>query len=540
MASVTDYQDGIQRMFDAKGGRAPAPVQAPAPDPVFNPENERIAQDIRWGRTSAAPAPAPAPTVEQSFKTMNAPSADPYLTESERIGNQLRQEADQEINEEAIRRNTLKQFQGEIDAVDRIYREQKRQAQLEGMGRLGSGTAIQARSGILGSDFASAQNDSINADNRAIQQGLDAEKMAKIGAIMGTARKSAADEIAAKRTARTQGAEKYLEYLSTASERRQKGVKNLAASFLAQGVSPSEIDPKALEEMAKQYGVTTDELISSYEMSRQEKETADAATAEKSAYTQAQISKINADIARGKLVELGEGQMLYNTETGETFKNPKTYKSEGGTGAVTGTYTPGADPVVDSWVGQIRAGSAKISNVPKEYKNKVIMAMQSTTGSSLDGEIKTAKDIVARIEQLEKSGNLDNAVGPISSRLPTTSGDTATFENDFRNLMALLSKDSLQTMRGLGSMSNIEFQNVQAIATSLGLNSGEEGFKKELGRVRDIYTKAIANAEKEASSAGETRAEGDVRALVETAGYDYEQMIADGLSEDQILEALNQ
>ena len=48
-------------------------------------------------------------------------------------------------------------------------------------------------------------------------------------------------------------------------------------------------------------------------------------------------------------------------------------------------------------------------------------------------------------------------------------------------------------MRGLGAMSNIEFQNVQALATSLSLNMSELGFKKELEKIRTTFQTAVDN-----------------------------------------------
>lgn len=50
------------------------------------------------------------------------------------------------------------------------------------------------------------------------------------------------------------------------------------------------------------------------------------------ALKQAQFDKINADIAIGKVIKLNEGDMLYDTTTGTTFKNPKTSIAGGGGG----------------------------------------------------------------------------------------------------------------------------------------------------------------------------------------------------------------
>ncbi len=65
------------------------------------------------------------------------------------------------------------------------------------------------------------------------------------------------------------------------------------------------------------------------------------------------------------------------------LKNSDKYKKEtyiappaGGT-IPTGNYSPGENPVVDSWVQNIANGSATIANVPAAYKNAVSVAMNS-------------------------------------------------------------------------------------------------------------------------------------------------------------------
>jgi hypothetical protein len=195
---------------------------------------------------------------------------------------------------------------------------------IRGEGRLGSGAAMAARGGILGSDFYGAQNEKILGLNRDQIGGIQAERQAKIASIMGTARKAAADEIAAKNLARREGADSYLSYLAGSQERKKGNLSTLAKRLISQDVSPTDMDKKELEDVAKTYGVSTSDIIASYQ---DEKQTYDASAAEselKTRKTEAEIKKIDADIASGKLLKIGEGDMLYNTETGATFKNPKT------------------------------------------------------------------------------------------------------------------------------------------------------------------------------------------------------------------------
>lgn len=61
------------------------------------------------------------------------------------------------IDETAIRKQKESEFQSQIDAINAVYADKLRQERTTGQGRLGSGRAIQARSGLIGSDFGTAQ-----------------------------------------------------------------------------------------------------------------------------------------------------------------------------------------------------------------------------------------------------------------------------------------------------------------------------------------------------------------------------------------------
>lgn len=237
-----------------------------------------------------------------------------------------------------IRRRQMRLFQSEVDATNQIYDQMLREAQMEGEGRLGSQRAMAARGGLLGSDFAGAQKDRVLGYNRDIISGIQGERAAAVASILGEARSAAADEIALKNTYRSQGVDDYLADFSAAQEARGTNINRVAQAMIEQGVAPEDIGDE-LEAIAGTIGVSTDALISSYRSLKTEQDAA-LATAELEARktesemqkTQAEIDKINADIEQGKIKTIGEGTMLYNTETGETFKNPKTYKPDASTG----------------------------------------------------------------------------------------------------------------------------------------------------------------------------------------------------------------
>jgi hypothetical protein len=204
----------------------------------------------------------------------------------------------EDIDEDAIHKSTIQMFQNQIDAVNQAYDQMVGEARLEGEGRIGSQRAISARGGILGSDFAGAQKGKVQQFNRGQIRGLEAERSAKIGAILGTARQSAVDEIAAKNEARQQGAENYLAYLAGAGERRTNNIAALAGSLLAQGLSPEDAKEE-LEEAAKLAGIPVQDVIAEY-------------------YNQAAASQSEADTK-----VLSAGERLVDTDGNLIFEVPE-------------------------------------------------------------------------------------------------------------------------------------------------------------------------------------------------------------------------
>lgn len=248
-----------------------------------------------------------------------------------------------EIDESAVRRNQLKLFQGQIDATNAIYDDMLAEERLAGQGRLGTGRAIAARGGLLGSDFGAAQKDRIVGANTQAERAVQNERNAKIGSIMGTMRQAVADELVQKRQARQQGAENYISYLASSRERKQSNAKLAAQSILNAGIDIADMDEAEIAAIGKEAGLSAQDIIMAYQSVQSSLDEAGLETRK----TEAEIKKIEADIAKGKLITIGEGTMLYDTETGETFKNPKTYAPGSGGGLSVGGRTLSSDMVAD-------------------------------------------------------------------------------------------------------------------------------------------------------------------------------------------------
>ncbi len=95
-------------------------------------------------------------------------------------------------------------------------------------------------------------------------------------------------------------------------------------------------------------------------------------------------------------------------------------------------------------------------------------------------------EIVNLIKELKEDPYLTNAVGPISSKLPTLKGGTADFQAKFNNLIAKIAIDNLNLLKGPMSDKDIQFIKEQASALNLGMS--EAGFKKELEKLETKFS----------------------------------------------------
>lgn len=255
--TLTDDQvDTLSKYGVEEGGYLPNTSKRLAPDGTF------VGGKTDYNPTYSSPAPTDftsqasptglntVPTIDSTLNAggnvqntgdLTYGSDDPYIQEMHRLGAQSKAEAEAEADPNQLYRDQLRQYQKEIDAVNDIYRQQLNVANQEGRGRLGSATASQARGGLLGSDFGQAQTENVRGYNTDIRGGIEAERLARVQVILGTVRKSAADELANKVKAKQAGAESYREYLSNASSRRTDNIRAIAQAMHDQGLTPDEV-----------------------------------------------------------------------------------------------------------------------------------------------------------------------------------------------------------------------------------------------------------------------------------------------------------
>lgn len=242
-------------------------------------------------------------------------------------------DANLNVDPEKEYRAKLKQYQAQIDATNAVYNDRLNASRLAGQGRLGSSRASQGRSGLLGSDFGAAQTDTVTNANLEADAAVQDERNVAINAILGLARKDALDAVTAKTTAKKAGADALLKYYTEDVPAQKTARLNKIAKALAEkNLDPKDLTPEELKQITTNWNVSADDVSSAFGEYMSTTEAAAKKADLETKKAQADIDKINADIAAGKLITLGEGSTLYNVETGETIKNPKTYAPTDGNG----------------------------------------------------------------------------------------------------------------------------------------------------------------------------------------------------------------
>lgn len=229
-------------------------------DSLYGPLTQAAAQ------YKAPVVAAPSPTIG-SIYNIPTPQEDPNLAAARTAQDTFYQNQAKGISpvdENAIRANTLAEFQGEIDAVNAIYADKLREAKVAGMGRLGTSDAIQARRGLLGSSFGEQQTGEVNKGNQNVYNSIDNEKMNAIQSILSRGRIKADARIAEKTKAISEGLDAHLKYLSEAGARKKTGANEAALFIYNQKLSPKDLTTDQLAETAKNYGISVDDIKNAY------------------------------------------------------------------------------------------------------------------------------------------------------------------------------------------------------------------------------------------------------------------------------------
>ena len=269
-------------------------------------------------------APTQSPTIaERASMIPDAPKQDKAL---ESYYEEQARMLSTPIDERKMRDEIRNTYNSQFESLRLAAAQKKAEIYKEGENQLGSARATQARSGVLGSNFAGAENDQINKNSVEQARMVDAETDAKIAFLMGQSEQDYSAQIAAAREAKKAGADEYIKFLQTRDSQRTEQVSKLAKLFASQGIDPKTLSAADVTKLEKTYGVNLDQLGS-------------LITEEK--------NKINKDA----FFELSDGQARYEYDpaTGSAklvAENTKNFAPKAGKAGGSGTGTGGASTSV--------------------------------------------------------------------------------------------------------------------------------------------------------------------------------------------------
>lgn len=244
--------------------------------------------------TPAAPVAPTTPTIGSLYGGIS--SSDQGLNDST---NYYKGIANTPVDEAGIRSSVMSNLQAEIDATNSVYAQKLAEAQRQGAGLIGSTSAIDARRGVSGSDFGTADQYNTASKNQATYAGIDAERQAAIGAITDKGNAEATAEINQKQNAQKSGADSYINFLTAANTRQGTRTTNAAQAALSSGIDLTSAPTATIKAIADSYQIDPAALVSSYVSSKN-------ALAE----TQATLTKPIASAA-------GSTETQYNPTTGK-------------------------------------------------------------------------------------------------------------------------------------------------------------------------------------------------------------------------------
>ena len=180
---------------------------------ITDPNKIQAGRTLNVGDNAPAPAPTPAPAAtsqKQTIAQVAKVSVPTYVEDSTttKIGNNLRDQATEKVNEEAIRAATRARIQGQIDAINAAVQDQIFNFRnTTGKNRQGQSYALAAAGGRIGSATGEAEFRTTEDYNNQEEQTYRSEANVKISQLLGASMRDAQTEIEAKRAAIKEGAD---------------------------------------------------------------------------------------------------------------------------------------------------------------------------------------------------------------------------------------------------------------------------------------------------------------------------------------------
>jgi DNA-binding transcriptional MerR regulator len=328
------------------------------------------------------------------------------LSAEERAANEARKreqeyykrQAEERVNRDQIMRDTLRQFQGEIDATNSVYADKIKQAQLQGLDRLGSTRAENFNAGAENSSFGNAANDRVMTFNRDQEGAILNEKLQMLSQIENSARELGDKYYQEKKAAKEAGLESYMESLKGAATAKEAIAAEIGYNILQSNLALEEIPTKKLDKIAKDAGVSVQKIKKFYEQARAEAEAAafEQQLAEQEALRESQFN-------------LSEGQARYDAQGNLIASRAKTYAptTTGGVyGGISSKGQFGSD--LDAIIGNT------LATIGTKFGQEQFQAQVSRSRNDAD-KIATVASVVLKGAPAEVKRDFSNQAAAIKS-----------------------------------------------------------------------------------------------------------------------------
>lgn len=442
---------------------------------------------LRYGDQYANPTPAPATPTRYTAPQITNPINE--ITPTESLPSPVKPILGT-VDENQIREQTRQRMQSSIDAINANYANLISQEKIQGQDRSGQTRAINARSGLMGSDFGSAQQEKTTQFNKQQEKYLVDEQNARVTAVMQNIEDRASAEIQMRKQEALGQYERDMAEYEKAQTSARADLDTLAAS----GFDLGKLNPAQKMALFKQAGYDDQfgELI--YNAKKPKPKQIDYKF-EKLADGKGMFYGVDPQTGELKRVDVSvdlppewdmtiapDGTVIgFDKNTGETrmmskqgqFAKPESFSD-----------------------GSLSADMALKLGLPQGTTQKEALPFIKT----FNEEVNAAKNALPQVDKLlslikevynHKGLEAGTGIFRVGTAIPSTYGKE--FVAKFDQLKAALSLDNIKYLKGTGAISDAEQQLLANAASSLRRNSSTSAVKEELNR---LFTETAAYKEK--------------------------------------------
>lgn len=199
-----------------------------------------------------------------------------------------------------IKSDYLAKYQTQIDAVKQLYADQINKAKQVGMNQLGQVGAIQAKTGLGGSNIATSQDAGVQQNTQDNISTLNAKETQAINDIINNVESKANADYSLKTDAADKILSNYQKSKLLRDEANKANISGLAEDLYARGIDPATLSQDAWNQIKTKFtDLDPNAVVSSYQQYKQEQDKAKN-TADKDRY-----------------INIGDGTQVYDTKTGK-------------------------------------------------------------------------------------------------------------------------------------------------------------------------------------------------------------------------------